>query len=647
MLTATLLSLGLWAFGGEIPDGWTPAAPRDEIRPQFSFEERAWVIETNASAGQHGWFNKAFPISGGTWYRVRAQRRTENVAVPRRSAIVRVVWQDAQGKSVLADVPAGREAESGPVPLAEPEHPLDQATDAAGWTEVSGTYRAPTRATQAVVELHLQWAPHGRVALRDIQFAVTEPLPSRKVRLATVHYMPSGTSARDNCEEFAPFLAEAARQRADLVVLGETVPYVRLKQRPHETAEPIPGPSTDIFARFAREHGLHIAVGLYERDRDRVYNTAVLLGPDGTLLGRYRKVCLPHSEVEAGVTPGSEYPVFATKFGKVGLMVCYDGFFPEIARELTIRGAEVIAWPVWGCNPLLARARACENHVFVVSSTYTDAKSQWMQSAVYDHAGQAIARAETWGSVAVAEVDLSRPHFWRNNLGDFHAMAQRHRPPPVPELPPKPAANEKPAAGETPASASRPKNAGPRTVAVMLFDGVELMDFAGPTEVFVVAERGRAFRVVTVAASTKPLKTMGGVTVTPDFAFDAAPKADIVVVPGGNLGAVPAAGRTWLKKASGEAEITMSVCYGALLLAEAGLLDGVTATTHHWALDDLRSAAPKCRVVSGRRFVDSGRILTTAGVTAGIDGALHVVERLTGSAAANWTAEEWMEHERR
>jgi predicted amidohydrolase len=164
-----------------------------------------------------------------------------------------------------------------------------------------------------------------------------------------------------------------------------------------------------------------------------VYNACVLLGPDGKLIGKYRKVCLPHSEIEAGVAPGNDYPVFDTRLGKVGMMVCYDGFFPEVARELTSRGAEVIAWPVWGCNPLLARARACENHVYVVSSTYTDAKSNWMISAVFDHAGKAIAQSDRWGTVAVAEVDLSERYFWRNNLGDFRSMVQRHRPAPVGE----------------------------------------------------------------------------------------------------------------------------------------------------------------------------------------------------------------------
>ena len=189
----------------------------------------------------------------------------------------------------------------------------------------------------------------------------------------------------------------------------------------------MPGPSTDYFGRLAKEHDLYIVAGLYERAGRLVYNVAALIGPDGDLVGVYRKVTLPSNEADRGVMPGDSYPVFDTRFGKLGLMVCYDGFFPEVARELTKNGAEVIAWPVWGCNPTLAQARAAENHVFLVSSTYEDVSSHWMITAVYDRSGAVLDQATDWGTVAVTEVDLNDPTEWPS-LGDFRAKIERHRP---------------------------------------------------------------------------------------------------------------------------------------------------------------------------------------------------------------------------
>jgi predicted amidohydrolase len=194
-----------------------------------------------------------------------------------------------------------------------------------------------------------------------------------------------------------------------------------------ECAEPIPGPSTDYFGQLAKKYNFYIVAGLLERDQHLVYNVAVLIGPDGKVAGKYRKVCLPRDEVAGGIAPGRDYPVFETRFGKLGMMVCYDGFFPEVARELSNRGAEVIAWPVWGCNPMLASARACENHVYLVSSTYEDPAHKWMLTAVWDHEGNTIARAERWGSVIVAEVNLDERLQWPS-LGDFKADLVRHRP---------------------------------------------------------------------------------------------------------------------------------------------------------------------------------------------------------------------------
>lgn len=410
--------------------GWTTESPRAEIRPQFSTSENGGLIITHDQReGLDGWFQKTFPVKGGEHHRFAVKRQISGVSGPRQSCLVRILWQDEAGKMVHLDSAPEYATPNLPMPSAEPEYPTDGVTDAEGWTTVGGVYRSPSKAARAIVELHLQWAPGGRVEWRDAQLVQTGAPPARKVRLATVHYRPSGKSTRENCAEYAPLLAEAARQHADLVVLGETVPTANVKARPEETAEPIPGPSTKYFADLAKQHHLHIVLSIYERDAHLIYNTAVLLGPDGKLIGKYRKVSLPPGEAAKGIAPGHDYPVFDTAFGKVGLMVCYDGFFPEVARELAKNGAEVIAWPVWGCNPLLAQARACENHVHVISSTFMNHDAGWMLSAVFDPGGRPVATSSQWGTVAVAEVDLSQPYYGPYNLGDFRSMVPRHRPP--------------------------------------------------------------------------------------------------------------------------------------------------------------------------------------------------------------------------
>ncbi len=190
-----------------------------------------------------------------------------------------------------------------------------------------------------------------------------------------------------------------------------------------------------------------------------------------------------------------------------------------------------------------------------------------------------------------------------------------------------------------------------RTVALLLFDDVEVLDFAGPFEVFSVTDELRGydtFAVRTVAEHARPLRARNGLQVVPDCTLAACPAPHVLIVPGG-FGARALLHNPvvldWVRTAARGAEITMSVCTGAVVLGRAGLLDGLRATTHHECFDLLREHAPRATVVETERFTDNGAVLTAAGISAGIDCSLHVVTRLLGADAAARTAA-YMEYRR-
>lgn len=176
-------------------------------------------------------------------------------------------------------------------------------------------------------------------------------------------------------------------------------------------------------------------------------------------------------------------------------------------------------------------------------------------------------------------------------------------------------------------------------VAVVIGKDAVVIDFTGPWEVFhdvsVAGYEGSPFELYTVAESLPPVKVAGGMTIVPDYTFETAPKPEVIVVPA--LTTTPGI-IAWLKSVSPASDVTMSVCAGSLVLAEAGLLAGKAATTFHGAAAYMAAENPNVLVKRGVRFIDDGNVSTAAGLTSGIDLALHVVDRYFGRAVAERTA---------
>jgi predicted amidohydrolase len=192
-------------------------------------------------------------------------------------------------------------------------------------------------------------------------------------------------------------------------------------------ALPIPGPATAALSERARRHRIWVCAGLSEREGDRIYNSAVLIDRNGHLVGKYRKTHLPIQEVEAGFTPGRELPVFDTEFGKIGMLICHDTAFPEPARVLALKGAELVLLPIWGGADLYVRSRAAENGFFMVSSSYD------YPCGVISPTGQWLCQSakEPAGSVVTCEIDLEQSQRTVEYEGRFQGNHRRERNPTI------------------------------------------------------------------------------------------------------------------------------------------------------------------------------------------------------------------------
>lgn len=386
---------------------WTPYAQRPALMPKLeksAGEPAVLRIFATGDRRTNGGWRRRFPVESGRHYRFQSRFEVSGVEAVRRSVLAQIDWRNAAGQRV-----------------GYPDYPEIHRDGRAGGV-LAGVYAAPEGAVAAVVDLILRWTAKGSVVWSDVVFELAPPPAGRPVTLAAVHHRPRQSAGPEqNRQEFGRFLDQAAAAGADLVLLPEGMTLVGTSSVYLDVAEPVPGPTTEFLGRYARRHRMYIVAGIVEQAGETAYNSAVLIGRDGNVLGTYRKVSLPREEIEGGLTPGDDYPVFDLDFGKVGILICWDIQFPEGARRLAAKGAEVILLPIWGGIDELYPARAIENQIYLVSSSYDS------RTAVWDRRGRRLAEAPVEGGLAVARVNLSERVLW-DWLGDLRARIPRESP---------------------------------------------------------------------------------------------------------------------------------------------------------------------------------------------------------------------------
>lgn len=381
----------------EVPDGWRFVTHRAAVAPRLEVvtdsSDTRWARMRMARHGaSYGTLTQRIePVEPGEWVLLHCRVRSSRGVDRRQSALVRLVWRDAKGVKVAREY------------VDDTDGPKQQVT-------VDRLYQTPETAVSLELDLIGRWGRGGHVSFAEVGLRAAPGPPPRRGKIAVVQFMPgSPTTPEDNRKAFAEKVAEAGRLGADLVVVGEGITMAGTGKAMAEVAEPVPGPTCMALGAVARESELYVVAGIYERDGDLLYNTAVLIGRDGKLVGKYRKVHLPEGEMDEGLSPGDEHPVFDLDFGRLGLQICYDYAFPESARLLALQGAEIIACPIWG-DPrarrqaweCVARARALDNGVFFAAAIYGPPRS-----LIVSPHGEILADAAGKEGVYIAEVDLT------------------------------------------------------------------------------------------------------------------------------------------------------------------------------------------------------------------------------------------------
>lgn len=379
--------------GGALPDGWEAVCPNAALAPRF-----AWVVQADGRGALHaqgngrrecfGYLRRSLELASGQTYRLRVRLRFAGFADVNHHLVHGVFGPFNAG--VFGYRCVGDEV-------------VGEAVFAAG-----------ANTEGAELRLYLRYAPEGQVWWREVSLTPCPPIAPRPLTVACA-WGPG------DLPYWAGWLDRAGERGADLALLPEM-----LNGRPVAQPEPLDGPSGNLLAEKAGRWGMYVSGSFYERRGDMTLNTAPLYDRQGQLVGSYSKNQLYDPEADEGCTPGVGLPVFTTDWGRLGIIICYDSWFPETTRLLAYQGAEVVLFPNAGYFAGLMPARAADNGVWLVVSSLNGPAGVWDPSGA--RAGEQLADPTRYAEPAVtaytcdetnrlvlATLDLSRPqspHWW-------------------------------------------------------------------------------------------------------------------------------------------------------------------------------------------------------------------------------------------
>lgn len=355
-----------------------------------------------ASGGKYSygkWYCDIDDIEENTAYRFKVKYYSENVPIEKTSISAVFTWIKEDGEWL------------------ERGYIDEIAILEDGWRNLSRIIKAPRDAASLKIELGLRWpGSNGYVLWKEPCLERVDDPGKRIVRVATTYIDPridTDTDMERRLARICKVVDEAGNQGADIICLSETINERLLPLNLEERALPIDCSFTRKMKEKARQYKTYIIYCFYEREDSYTYNTAVGVNREGEIVGKYRKTHLPMTEAEEGVIPGTEYPVFDTDFGKIGILICWDQMFPEPSKILALKGAEIIFVPTAGDGPIHTAARAAENGIYmVISGIDRQENSPWMPSRIINPMGEVIGQVEEKDEgVCVTEIDLNKKFY--------------------------------------------------------------------------------------------------------------------------------------------------------------------------------------------------------------------------------------------